>query len=330
MVNMSVARLCGYLVLPIALAFSMPCHAQPSKLQLAGYADPQGAISIQYNGDTIDPYFALQALLLARENGLDISPYARQWADWLVQRQKPDGTFDRYCRRGPVWAPCKTADADDALVALWLKFLDTMPAELKKNPVWQRSYQKSVATLSHLIDPVRGIYLVSPVYQHGLFMDNLEVLSYRPKPGGGTALLDTKKLARNIHTIFWDKQARHFLVSTQSGQDAIARTFYPDDIAQLFPLLFKFDHLPTDPHTYYEQWMHQYRAAWLMQSHADFSWGLVAVVALDHGDPTSASCWLRETRAARNTSHWIVTDEVARQILAHKGVTAAGPEVSCQ
>ena len=105
-----------------------PLCTSAAVLDLEGYADTSGAISVQHQGDTVDPYFALQALLLAHSHGLDISTPAKAWGAWLVQRQKPDATFDRFCRNGPVWAPCKTADADDSVLGLWLAFMDSTPA----------------------------------------------------------------------------------------------------------------------------------------------------------------------------------------------------------
>lgn len=299
-------------------------------LDLSGYADKQGSISIQYQGNTVDPYFVLQALLLAKENGLDISSYAMTWANWLVTRQKPDGTFDRFCMNGPVWVPCKTADADDALMAIWLKYLGTMPVELKSNPIWIKSFHQSSANLQHLLQPSRGIYMVSPVYLHGLFMDNLEVLSYLQDGDNPEQVRAANQLAKGIQSTFWDVQNQRFLVSTQFEQKASATSFYPDQVAQIFPLLFDFKLQHADRKTYYQQWMKKYRAIWLAQSRNDFAWGLIAVISYQQGDRISAGCWLRESSSAQRTSHWIVTDEVAKQILVQHGIQAAAKSVDCQ
>jgi hypothetical protein len=72
-----------------------------------------------------------------------------------------------------------------------------------------------------------------------------------------------------------------------------------------------------------------HRATWLAQSKHDFSWGLLAIIALRADDRATAACWLRETAQARHSSHWIVTDEVARQILLKHNVTTATPESTC-
>jgi hypothetical protein len=313
-------------------------YAQTNVLDLQGYAGEDGAISVQYQGDTIDPYFALQALLLAHDHGLDISAYAKPWAHWLVQRQKPDATFDRFCRNGPVWAPCKTADADDALLALWLRLLDTPALQTASNPRMQTSlrasYSASRTALQKLLEPKRGIYLVSPVYQHGLFMDNLEVLSWHahtPTRATTKPIAPTPKvLAANIQRVFWDSADKEFLVSTQAEQKTSTRAFYPDSVAQILPLLFNFNVPGFKPQAYYTKWMRAHRSEWLHQSMHDFSWGLIAIIALKAKDITSASCWLRETALARHTSHWIATDEVARQILLSQNVKVATHDALCR
>lgn len=122
--------------LALLLGHAALLHAAP-RLELEGYADADGAITVLHGGDSVDPYFAMQALLLAHENGMDISASAEKFANWLVTRQKPDGTFDRFCRDdNKNWVSCKTADADDSLLAIWMKLLEAMPEPLKKIPHW--------------------------------------------------------------------------------------------------------------------------------------------------------------------------------------------------
>ncbi|MFZ6773870.1 hypothetical protein ACO0LB_14240 [Undibacterium sp. SXout7W] len=318
------------ILLCILLSGSLPGNANTiSSLDLSGYVDGTGAISVQEHGDTVDPYFVLQALLLAQDNQLNISAYAKNWVEWLITRQKPDGTFDRFCRNGPIWAPCKIADADDSQMALWLKLIESMPAELNANPRWRKSHAASTLKLEQLIDPQRGIYLVSPVYQLGLFMDNLEVLSYVPTSKNVTHLLLKKQLANNIRNVFWDKKDQRYLVSTQTEQKTAKRQFYPDDIAQIFPLFYRDAPLPTERHAYYRQWMTDHRRVWLLQSREDFAWGLIAITAHKEGDRVSAQCWLREAGQFRHTSHWIVTDEVVWQILIRDGLVPAGKGIAC-
>lgn len=303
--------------------------AQP-KLDLQGYADASGAIAILNGGDATDPYFALQALLLAHDNGLDISAPATKFANWLVPRQKPDGTFDRFClSASKSWVSCKTADADDSLLALWMRLLETMPDQLAKNPVWLKSYAVSKKSLDYLFQPSRGIYMVSPVYLHGLFMDNLEVWSLKAH-SKQVKQSEIDKLARDIHNTFWQPVNKNFLVSTQLEQRAQKPMFYPDHVAQIFPLLVDFPILPQNAKQYYKNWMQMHRAEWLRQGDADYPWGLLAVLAVRQGDESSARCWLRETSGMRHSRRWAVTDEVAFQILVSRRIAPASKTANCQ
>jgi hypothetical protein len=300
------------------------------RLELEAYADADGAITVLHGGESADPYFAMQALLLAQENGLDVSAPAEKFVNWLVPKQKPDGTFDRFCRdSNKNWASCKTADADDSLLAIWMKLLETMPAQLKNNPVWTRSYAVSRDSLDHLFQPSRGIYMVSPVYLHGLFMDNLEVWSLKSHLKQPGQRADADKLARAIQATFWDPVNKRFMISTQLEQKSQTPAFYPDHVAQVFPLLVGFSPLPEDAASYYRNWMRTYRAEWLNQGKADYPWGLIAVLALRQNDKASASCWLRESLPLRHGSRWAVSDEVSYQVLVAKGVKPAYASAGC-
>lgn len=297
-------------------------------LDLTGYADASGAISVQRGGDTVDPYFTLQALLLAQANGLDIAALAAAWGEWLLLRQKPDATFDRYCRNGPVWAACKTADADDSLLGLWVVFADSLPASQRSRPAWVRSRAAARTALARLVDPARGVYLVSPVYQHGLFMDNLELWAHNATHPSSTKTPKTS-FTQAIVSTFWDKERQRYLVSTQPGQRDTAHAFYPDAVAQIFPLLVNFPHLPGGARAYYHAWMAEHRSEWLAQVHHDFAWGLIAIAALQHEDLASARCWLQVALPYRHTVHWTVTDEVVAQILNARAIQASVDKAGC-
>ena len=67
----------GFAALHTAIAAARP------PLDLGAYTEQSGAITILNGGDSADPYFALQALLLGYDNGLDISaPAAKFAAGW--------------------------------------------------------------------------------------------------------------------------------------------------------------------------------------------------------------------------------------------------------
>lgn len=308
---------------------SVTATAGPA-LDLGNYQTDSGAITILHKGDTADPYFAMQALLLAHDNGLDITVAAEKFADWLVGRQKPDGTFDRFCLGATkTWVSCKTADADDSLLALWMRLLETMPVQLGKNPAWMKSYITSKKALDYLYQPSRGVYMVSPVYLHGLFMDNLEVWSLKAH-SKQSKQADIDKLAKDIHQTFWQPVNKNFLVSTQLEQRSQKPQFYPDHVAQIFPLMVDFPLLPQSAKVYYRNWMRMHRAEWLAHGETDYPWGVLAVLALRQGDEPSARCWLRETFSMRHTSRWAVTDEAAFLVLASRRIQAADKNDNCK
>ena len=119
------------------------------------------------------------------------------------------------------------------------------------------------------------------------------------------------------------------MVSTQMEQRAQASAFYPNHVAQIFPLLVDFPLLPAKAGPYYRSWMKTHRAEWLTQGKADYPWGLLAVLALRQNDTASARCWLREAGPLRHSPRWAVTDEASFQILTSKGLTAADKDAGC-
>lgn len=286
-------------------------------LDLSGYTDATGAITVQHRGDTVDPYFALQALGVAQSQGLDISAYALPWARWLSQRYQEAGHLGRYCQSPQqpgrahqassrtTWRWCKAPDADDSSLALWLQFLHRLaPHERAQMPI-AALQARAAQDLRGLHEPATGLYHVSPHIRYSLFMDNLEVWSAWPSPS----------LARAIHIAFWDPTHRIFRVSTQKAHPHPGHHFYPDATAQIYPLLVDFPGLPGGAGAHYVQWMREHRATWLAQSGREFPWGLIALVAWRQGDLLSVRCWQQRALPHRHSALWTVTDEVIAQIL---------------
>lgn len=275
------------------------------RLDLSGYTDVSGAISVQYQGSTVDPYFALQALWLAQSQGMDISTHAGPWARWMAHAYTHTGQLGRYCRIHTLWQWCKAADADDASLALWLYFLHRLPAgELDRLQV-SRLQTQARKDLADLKNPEIGVYKVSAQHSNSLFMDNLEIWATDP---------DTD-LARAISAVFWDPVHQRFHVSTQEGQAHASHNFYPDAAAQIYPLVVGFADVPGGTHAYYRQWMRAHRAQWLKLAGKDFPWGLIAWVAWQQGDDMTVRCWQQAAFPFRHSYFWTVTDEVVAQIL---------------
>lgn len=295
----------GWIQLILCLAWSIPALGQSKALNLNGYMDNTGAITVQHGGDTVDPYFALQALLLAKAHGLDIAHLAPLWTDWLATHHLATGQLGRYCKTGLGWAQCKSADGEDASLALWLNFLKTVPARQLKTPHLAVLKKRTQQALRALHDPRAGIYRVSRDIPYSLFMDNLEVWSTQPSPA----------LAQAIQRTFWDEALQVYRVSTQATHPHPMAVFYPDATAQMYPLLLKFPGIPGGASAFYRRWMAQHRHHWLSQMASDFPWGLIALTAWDQGDLHTVQCWQQHALPLRHSPHWTVTDEVVAQIL---------------
>jgi hypothetical protein len=246
-------------------------------------------------------------------HGLDISAYALPWARWLAQRYQEAGHLGRYCQSaqppvsgtGTTWYWCKPPDADDSSLALWLQFLHRLAPHQRAQLPIDTLQARAAQDLRALLEPITGLYLVSPHIRYSLFMDNLEVWSAWPSPS----------LARAIHATFWDPAHRLFRVSTQKAHPHPGHHFYPDATAQIYPLVVDFAGLPGGAGAHYAQWMREHRATWLAQSGHEFPWGLIALVAWRQGDLVSVRCWQQRAMPHRHTALWTITDEVIAQIL---------------
>ncbi len=285
------------------LTLGQGLHAKA--LDLKGYSDASGAITVQYQGDTVDPYFVLQALLLAQSQQLDISAYALPWARWLAEHDVASGHLGRYCKTPQRWIWCKAPDADDSSLALWLQFLRQLPAsdraQIQAPALEARAHQ----ALAQLKNPANGLYQVTPHIATSLFMDNLEVWASAPDA----------RLAQAIQSVFWDTQLQLYRISTQAEHPHPGNSFYPDATAQIFPLLLGYPLVPGGASAHYQRWMKQHRARWLAQMGREFPWGLIAMAAQQQGDSTTVRCWQQHALPFRHSHYWTVTDEVVAQIL---------------
>jgi hypothetical protein len=279
--------------------------AHAKKLDLSGYTDASGAITVQHHGNTVDPYFALQALWLAQSQGMDIASHARPWAQWMAQGYTAIGHLGRYCLINSAWQWCKAPDADDASLALWLQFLRQLPAWDRERLQATGLQARARQDLAQLKNPDTGLYRVTAPQTNSLFMDNLEIWASQPDAA----------LASAIHAAFWDPVHQLFRVTTQAAHVHPGRSFYPDATAQIYPLVVGYPDVPGGPLAYYQRWMREHRAHWLRQIGLEFPWGLIAIVAWQQGDDMTVRCWQQAALPFRHSYFWTVTDEVVAQLL---------------
>lgn len=291
-------------------------HAADAELTLPGYQRADGAITTYFNGDSVDPYFASKALLAAQDAGVATSATAQRWIAWLLPRQHPDGRFDRYCMKGQQMTSCQAADADDALMAAWMELLVRSAPKSGLPPAWRASFDKASKHLETLRNRQTRVYQISATLPVALLMDNVEVSSafkavgrYRQgqgdTSGAGVWVRKAEQLDRDILSVFW-RGEEGYLVSTQQPN---TNEFYPDAVAQIFPILADIRPAGRPRSADYGLWMQQHRMTWLRMSEVDYPWGLVALIADKMNDKDAIACWRMRSVQFRHGSHWNVLEE---------------------
>ncbi|WP_446809557.1 carbohydrate binding domain-containing protein [Methylomonas sp. 2BW1-5-20] len=309
------------LLIILGICYGQSLAAEP--LKLAGYQQADGAISIFQNGDNVDPYFAGKALLVAHDAGLDIRAAAASWIAWGLQHQRADGGFDRFCRRDGLWVACAAADADDSATAVWIELIAKLAPGAGLPIVWLESLKRAQQLLDSLRDQDSRIYFISSKQPVGLLMDNVEVytallaLSQLKQTTGELeqASLLAKQadvLANTIVQVFWQPCLQRLRVSTQSQTRP---GFYPDQVAEIFPILAGIRIPGRDQAGFFKQWLNENRGQWFKQAKVDFPWGLVAIAADKLAEHESVNCWLTLAAQLRQGSHWNVLEEAVIESL---------------
>lgn len=310
-------------ILFLFFSLSALCVNAPSgQFDPSGYQLPEGAISLQYRGDYIEPYFATKALIVAQESGLDVRGPAQKWIQWLLPRQTKDGSFGRYCRKPAMeWHICAAADADDSMLALWLQLLYTNAPDSGIPVQWQESVRKANSALEQLRNSRLGVYHVSRQNHVALLMDNAEVYSalvaiarsqkrFRNTGASERTHDEAEKLNFAIQRVFWNKQLDWFRPSIQKSRPE----FYPDVVAQVYPWLADMPMNSDVPERdEWRNWKSRFAGEWLAKQLDPHPWGLVAVAAVKFGDRDSASCWLSRSEPLRFSTNWNVLEEAAFQ-----------------
>ena len=212
-----------------------------------GYADAAGAITVLHGGDPRTLTSQCRPCCWRMTTAWTMSAPAEKFVNWLVPRQKPDGTFDRFCRdaaeqlgvlqerRMPTtrcwpcgcacWRPCRTS---------WQQ------AGLAEEPCHQPGL--AGASVPALARRLHGVAAGAARAVHGQ-PGSLVAQDTAARPAQRA---EADKLARAIHATFWNPVDKRFLVSTQLEQRSQKPAFYPDHVAQIFPLLVDFPLLPAD------------------------------------------------------------------------------------
>lgn len=312
-------------------------HVAAEELSLLGYQTKDGAITAKFNGDVVDPYFANRALLTALDDGLDIRQSGAAWIGWALQQQNPDGSFDRFCLREGIFVSCAKADADDAGLAVWMDLLAKMAPAGNMPAAWERSLQKAENHLMSLYDEGSGVYLISNTQPVGLLMDNIEIygafnalagwyLASKNLERWRTLKDQADQLAGNIIRTFWQPCLRRFRVSTQIISN---NRFYPDEIAQVFPMFLGLSSPLADDKKMLREWMARNQTLWLHRASIDYPWGVIAEIAAKKGGDQAVKCWLSHVQSLRHGAHWNVLEEAIYQALQKRGLAKLDNPGAC-
>ena len=308
-------------IVTIATAIGLqPCQRP---LDLAGYLQADGAITVRAYGNFVDPYFPTKALLVAHGAGMDVRASALAWIAWLRPRQLADGRFERYCGTAGRWEACGEEDADDAMLALWMQLLYAMAPPDRFPGEWISTVTAAESYLDTVRDPTTGVYYISRSKPTGLFMDNIEVYAalresakarrrYGDIAHAARYTQAAETLAQAIDRVFYRPDRGEYAASTHARPD---RSFYPDAVAQTYPWLIGFPLDRSSDRDAFRNWLRMYRAAW-ESPELDYPWGLVAMTAARVGDEGTAKNWVRKAASARGTKRWNVLEEAVYQALA--------------
>lgn len=253
-------------------------------LDLSRFARAFGLSTVLADGDIHDPYFSGKALICARQLGLSVDDQARAMLDWLLPKQRGDGSFARYCLRASQWEPCLQADADDSMCAIVIELISVLSMGVGIRSDWQSAIDRCQGLLG-LLKSARGTYNVSASLPVQLLMDNCEVYEslvrladcYRSNAMLARARevgAQAESLGVSIVKQFWQPATASYRVTSQSDAGS---AFYPDATGQLFPLLGGLYLLRGTPGIDLQRWIDQYGAAWLDGSSDHYPWGLVAM-----------------------------------------------------
>ena len=315
------------LTLPIVAMMAMQAAgALALDVDLSGYQEENGAITSWFHGDTIDPYFATKALLLAKDGDLNARKQSLAWVKWALHAQRGDGLFNRYKRdiTDNNWKVVAASDADDAMLALWIELLYRLSPSQGMPAQWQDSLNRAEERLDELFDEDSGIYHISTALPVGLLMDNMEIyasLSHSMRECKRLGLKAKAKeyqdrldeLRDGINQTFGIKDGVYAISTQPRDKD----DFYPDKVAQVFPILYRFAE-GAQARQIFENWLKNNGKEWIEQRTNDYPWGLVAITALDMGDADSASCWQNRAEPMRYSGHWNILEEVALQSVKYR------------
>lgn len=271
-----------------------------------------GAIAMNPQQLLINPYFANLAAkaLLYRPDSL---PHVQRYMEWYVAHLNPDGTIDDYRVVDTREVATGDADSTDSYAATFLSLVNAW-VEAGGDVDWvvqnRRKLDKVVTAIIAVTDK-DGLTWAKPGHFMKFLMDNCEVYrgwmdwsALMQRLGDPSAAAARRKADRILAALPRFKQADgnwgygiNRFGSLHSSNTS--RRFYPDAVAQVFPLAFG---LTEEGNGY--QALDGAQPRWRHLEASDFPWLLPAYAAALAGDKQAAREALKLVAELHPTLTW--------------------------
>ncbi|CAJ0889260.1 hypothetical protein R20233_03389 [Ralstonia sp. LMG 32965] len=313
-------RRCGAVLAGLALSTA----AVHGATMFEDFTTPDGAMTVFAQGDYVEPYVAIEALLVAHRLGVDVQAPAVGLANWLLPYQQANGTFPRICRSGiDGWRACGHADADDSQAVFWCLLVNEI---LHGPPQLLASCSLSLAHLATLWDPKRTTFQAFADRPEAYFADNVEVAGAlkRLRADPKAALHYTLELAAlPSHKQMMDGLAHAYGYQLNGALDPARVSlpptpygFYPTAVAPVYPWVHDLE-TGSAARRKWAVWMFRHGQTWLSGKADPFPWGLIAWAAYTLGDAPTAQKWLQAAPQWRAAGRWNLMEEGALIGLSH-------------
>lgn len=289
---------------------------------LKSFSVGDGSFTHLLNGDFIDPYFVNKAfsILLKHAPNKNAPEFAAAstWLNWLLPKQRADGSFDRYCKTEQAWKACQRADADDSTVATTLELLSLVGWGSAQHPKAALVASRAVDLLWKLKAP-SGIFQAHLDSPNAYLMDNCEVYAGLQAASGSALFSDVqrKQLAAQAKGLSEKITAYFYSDTRKQWRPALpvleVEMFYPHIIAPTYRWhtgLVTAKALSNDA----TAWLALHRSDWLTRKRDAFSWGAVALGLYEAGQLNAVKCWRESAAAAKAQGGWTLIDAAVEHV----------------
>jgi len=265
----------------------------------------------------VNPYFSCRAALgllegTAAEREISaVSRYLNRHTEILLDS---DGAVGVYEEKGDTLVRTDKGDSEDAYLGVYLellgKYLLTVGGT-EELYSWEEGLRTAVDALESLTED--GLTKVSAANDTKYLMDNLEAWKGLATAedgldalfGDSAALSDVRERIGNMRRLmeeriteaFWDKKEKRWMVI--EGVSSPAEEFYPDWVAQIYPLIYEF---PVKSRSAQRRLYHDFSEefSWetVEKDPTEFVWAMVGMGAAQTGDAKKLEDFLQSYEEA--------------------------------